>query len=113
MPPSDQTVLSPDTVSFKCSSAGRPRADIYWISKDNIVISNTTEKFVISTYAIGNCNISDPCMSSSTLQILNTRAVDSGEYTCVATNIVGNYSSTTILIVNGKHSICIIYCSVQ
>ena len=113
MPPSDQTVLSPDTVSFKCSSTGRPRADIYWISKDNIVISNTTEKFVISTYAIGNCNISDPCMSSSTLQILNTRAVDSGEYTCVATNIVGNYSSTTILIVNGKHSICIIYCSVQ
>jgi len=122
MPPSDQTVLSPDAASFNCTSTGKPRADIYWINKENIVISNSTEKYILSKYTIGNCTITDPpsqCVLFSTLRILNTKAVDSGEYTCVANNVIGNYSSTTALIVNGKFSSCMdslqvsnfIYCS--
>jgi len=42
------------------------------------------------------------CNSSSMLQILNTRAVDSGEYTCVATNNIGRDVASAQLIVNGK-----------
>ena len=110
IPPDDQTVLSPEVASFNCSSTGKPRVDMYWIDRDNVLINDTTDKYILSTYTIGNCTITDPpsqCVSSSTLQILNTRTVDSGEYTCVVTNEVGNYSSSTILIVNGEHCNCI------
>ena len=60
---------------------------------------------IITNSIMGNCTITDPpsqCVSSSTLQISNTRAVDSGEYTCVATNVAGMDDGTAQLIVNGK-----------
>ena len=59
---------------------------------------------MVSNSVMGNCTITDPpsqCVSSSTLQILNTRAVDSGEYTCIATNEAGRNIETANLIVNG------------
>ena len=59
---------------------------------------------MVSNSVMGNCTITDPpsqCVSSSTLQILNTRAVDSGEYTCVASNEVGNDTVTAQLIIDG------------
>jgi len=40
---------------------------------------------------VGNCTVDDPlsqCASSSTLQITDATAIDSGEYTCAATNKV-------------------------
>jgi len=42
------------------------------------------------------------CNASSTLQIFNTRANDSGEYTCVASNDIGSDVSSANLTVNGK-----------
>ena len=59
---------------------------------------------IITNSIMGNCTFTDPpsqCVSSSTLQILNTRAVDSGEYTCVATNVAGRDEESISLIVNG------------
>ena len=50
----------------------------------------------------GEHDIPTLCNSSSTLQILNTRAVDSGEYTCVANNDFGRDMASAQLTVNGK-----------
>ena len=41
-------------------------------------------------------------MSSSTLQITDATAVNSGEYTCTATNKAGSDELTAKLIVSGK-----------
>jgi len=41
-------------------------------------------------------------VSSSRLEILKTRAVDSGEYTCVASNVAGRDDEITVLVVDGK-----------
>jgi len=54
--------------------------------------------------AMKDCNIDSPlsqCVSYSTLQISDSRTVDSGEYTCTATNVAGKDESTMSLIVNG------------
>ena len=59
---------------------------------------------IITNSIMGNCTITDPpsqCVSSSTLQILNTRAVYSGEYTCVATNEEGIDSTSSFLDIHG------------
>jgi len=60
---------------------------------------------IITNSTMGNCTITDPpsqCMSSSTLQILKTRAFNSGGYTCVANNVAGRDVGAAQLIVNGK-----------
>ena len=60
---------------------------------------------------MGNCTITDPpseCVSSSRLEILKTRAVDSGEYTCVASSVAGTDSASTSLIVNGEQNVIIL-----
>jgi len=111
IPPDDQTLLSPEATAFNCTSIGKPRADIYWISDDKVVIKDTTDKYVLNTYIMGNCTITDPpseCVSSSRLEILKTRAVDSGEYTCVASNVAGTDSASTSLIVNGEQNVIIL-----
>jgi len=68
-------------------------------------VHNENHLVIITNSTIGNCSITDPpsqCVSSNTLQILNTRVVDSREYTCVATNEAGSDAMTASLIVNGK-----------
>ena len=69
-------------------------------------ITGSQLRSVVTNSTIGNCSITDPlsqCVSSSTLQILNTRVVDSGEYTCVATNEAGSDTATVQLIVDGAY----------
>ena len=90
-------MISPQQVSLSCNATGKPRPVISWFRNDNELLSNRLSDggvpVIITNSIIGNCSITDPpsqCVSSSTLQILNTRAVDSGEYTCVATNEAGS-----------------------
>ena len=91
------------------TATGTPRAVISWLRNNNVLISSNSLSdggvpVIITNSTIGNCSITDPpsqCVSSSTLQILNTRAVDSGEYTCVATNEAGRDTEAANLIVNG------------
>ena len=68
-------------------------------------ISDRGVPVIITNSIMGNCTMTDPrseCVSSSKLEILKTRAVDSGEYTCVASNVAGRDDETTLLVVNGK-----------
>jgi len=80
------------------------------LRNNNEVISNNSLSdggvpVIITNSTIGNCSITNPpseCVSSSTLQILKIRAVDSGEYNCIANNVAGNNTGAAQLIVNGK-----------
>ena len=108
-PPANTTVTSGENVNFTCTATGKPRAVISWLRNNNEVINDNSLSDggvpVITNSTMGNCTMTDPrseCVSSSRLAILKTRAVDSGEYTCVATNVAGRDDETTILAVNGK-----------
>ena len=107
--PTNTIVISGEDVNFTCTATGKPQAVISWLRNYNEVISNNSLSdggvpIIIANSAIGSCSITDPpsqCVSSSTLQILKTRAVDSGEYTCVANNVAGSDEAMITLIVNG------------
>ena len=102
-PPVDVNANLSEEVNFTCIAIAKPRATIYWVKNMKTVIGNRLGRMV-SNSVMGNCTITDPpsrCVSSSTLQILNTRAADSGEYTCVAANEVGNDTVTAQLIIDG------------
>ena len=103
------SVTSLTSVPIACTTTGKPRAVISWFRNNNEVMNNSLSDggvpVIITNSIMGNCTITDPpsqCVSSSTLQILNTRSVDSGEYTCVATNVAGSDDGTAKLIVNGE-----------
>ena len=102
--------LSGSSVNFTCAATGKPRPAISWFRNDSKLLTNHLSgggiPVVITNSVMGNCTITDPpsqCVSSSTLQILNTRAVDSGEYTCIASNEAGSDTVMINLIVNGKY----------
>ena len=105
----DRILTSNENVNFSCVTTGTPQAVISWLRNNNVLISSNSLSdggvpVVISNSVMGNCTITDPpsqCVSSSTLQILNTRAVDSGEYTCIASNEVGRDTAIFNVIVNG------------
>jgi len=86
----------------------KPQALVYWTR--NKVIVNETVQYLINSTVTGKCssNSTTQCVSSSTLQILNTRAVDSGEYSCVANNVAGNNSANLLLLVNGNYKFMIV-----
>ena len=104
----DRNTTSGEDVNFTCTATGTPQAVISWFRNDNELLNNHSSDggipVVISNSVMGNCTITDPpsqCVSSSTLQILNTRTVDSGEYTCVASNEVGRDTAILNVIING------------
>ena len=109
-PPTNTTVTSGEDVNFTCTATGKPRAVISWLRNNNEVINDNSLSdggvpVIITNSTMGNCTMTDPhseCVSSSRLEILKTRAVDSGEYTCVASNVAGRDGEITLLIVNGK-----------
>ena len=108
-PPLDKILTANKNANISCTATGKPQAVISWLRNNNEIISNNSlsdggVSVIITNSTIGNCSITDPpsqCVSSSTLQILNTRAVDSGEYTCLATNEAGRDTKAATLIVNG------------
>lgn len=71
--------------------------------KNNEIVPDNSNHFANSS-SNGMCSYLSisQCVSSSTLQIVSTTAVDSGEYTCVANNVAGSDAGTAQLIVNGK-----------
>ena len=116
-PPTNTTVTSGEDVNFTCTATGKPRAVISWLRNNNEVINENSLSdggvpVIITNSIMGNCTMTDPrseCVSSSRLEILKTRAVDSGEYTCVASNVAGRDDEITLLIVNGKFCYTILF----
>lgn len=102
-------ILLLDNAKMKCNVTAKPQAVIKWFRHNKELISHYTLSdggvpVIITDNIMKDCNIDSPlsqCMSYSTLQISDSRTVDSGDYTCTATNLAGKDESTMSLIVNG------------
>ena len=91
----DQTQDEGDTASFTCQAIGEPIPTITWYFNGALVDEANMTKYNISMMSFNTTII------SSTLTILNVESSDVGAYTCDATNIVSNDTSTAVLTVNG------------
>ena len=106
-PPTDLTVVSPDSATFNCTATAKPRAVIQWTINDGMVLTATMGKFTITDTTEGDCIITNPpneCVITSILDIADNVPNDSGEYVCTAINDAGNNTASVSLTVNGKYS---------
>lgn len=72
----DEIAYEGDTVEMRCDTpAGEPMPSVYWL-KDNIEINTRSDSARIK---LSNDN---------SLLILMSKITDSGDYVCVATNLV-------------------------
>ena len=105
-PPTNLTVITPDSATFNCNATAKPQAIIQWTRNGN-VLNVAMGKFTITDSTQGDCIITDPpsdCITTSRLDIADTIPNDSGEYVCIAINVVGNDMESASLTVKGKHS---------
>ncbi|CAI9737500.1 fibroblast growth factor receptor-like 1 [Octopus vulgaris] len=80
------------SIWFRCRASGNPRPEIQWLKDGQMWTSDN----------MGNYQDSRPCW---TLKIDDLRQEDSGQYTCVVTNIHGTINYTYSLeVVDPKHS---------
>ena len=91
----NQTVTSPAPVSFNCTVDSYPHSNITWLH-DGTEVQAAPPKVTISTVKM------DIRTQESTLTLLNTTSVDTGTYTCSATNVEGLGNMTTELQVLGE-----------
>ena len=85
-----------------CNATGYPQPMVYWIREGSNI--STTDKYeIMTTTQHGDCPIIAGCETSVTLNILNTEPVDSGEYTCVASNSAGTKTRVIELTTNGMY----------
>ena len=104
-PPTNLTVISPDSTTFNCTATAKPRAIIQWTRNGN-VLNFAMGKFTITDSTQGDCIITNPpsdCMTTSRLDIADTIPNDSGEYVCTVINVVGNDTASPSLTVYGKY----------
>ena len=95
-------------VTFTCIANANPRAIIQWSFNGN-VLRNTSDihgsRYYIINGIEANCLVTNPpsqCVTSSTLEIVNTELADSGIYTCNASNAAGAGTASTNLTVTSK-----------
>ena len=93
----DQAQNEGNTASFTCQATGEPTPTISWYFNDTSVSNNTNmNKYEVSVTEVNVTTI------SSTLAIMNVQSSDVGTYTCNATNVVSNDTSSGVLTVNGE-----------
>ena len=83
-------------VTFSCQATGEPVPNITWYFNGVMINISDASKYNKSTLVNGTS-------VESLLTIINTQSSDVGTYTCQAENIIGNDSSSGILVVNGKY----------
>ena len=85
-----------DNITFLCQAVGEPVADISWYFNGVMInVSDNSSKYMIMSRSL---NITT---TENTLTVYNVTSSDVGTYSCNATNIVGNDSSSGHLQVNG------------
>ena len=90
----DQILNEGDTATITCQATGRPLPNISWYLNSNSLVNGT--KHTISEMSLNTTTI------NSTLTIMSVKSSDVGTYTCNATNVVSNDSSSGVLTVNGE-----------
>ena len=87
--PTSLSVLAPSPVTLTCTAKGKPSPDIVWIKEvngDQIKYFQSQDRLHIATVQRTN-------MSSSTLTISPTDALDTANYSCMAENLIGSICS--------------------
>ena len=85
-----------ENVTFLCQAVGEPVPDIIWYFNGVMInVLNDSSKYMIMSRSL---NITT---TENTLTVFNVTSSDVGTYTCNATNIVGNDSTSGHLQVNG------------
>ena len=77
-----------DSITYECRSIGVPRPHIHWILSNRKPVNNTSNDSRIRLETIG------------TLTVNHIKAIDSGTYTCVASNSIGCDTTSTVLHVH-------------
>ena len=106
-PPKDQSIMALSDTLFTCTATGYPCPNICWIQNNSIVenqdIGTAKYKKFIHVTNIENY-LSPMCAVKSTLVISNIIVDDVGNYTCSASNIVGNAITTAQLTIGNFKS---------
>ena len=97
----DQTLNEGDTASFTCQTTGEPIPTISWYFNGAPVDEANTMKYTMSMMSLNTTTI------NNTLTIMNVQSSDVGAYTCNATNVVSNDTSSGVLTVYGELLLCI------
>ena len=97
----DLLVNETNNVQFKCQAIGTPVPYIRWYFNGDMVNLSDSSKHNISSVYLNESVI------ESTFNIINAESFDVGRYTCEASNIIGNISSSGVLKVNGMFCTCI------
>ena len=88
-----------DTVSLVCTATGRPFATIQWY-KDGIELTNGSLTSIYNEQFEGNGLL----FTTSILEVCSVGSEDSGTYSCIASNFVGNDSvEFDVLVQLGKY----------
>ena len=81
-------------ITLTCTAEGTDILDITWKKGDSILVSS--EHLMITTVTLNNSSI------ESMLLVSNAELEDTGNYSCTASNVVGNDTMTFHLTVKGK-----------
>ena len=97
----DEISNQEENVTFLCQAVGEPVPDISWYFNDVMInVSDNSSKYMIVSRSF---NITT---TENTLTVYNVTSSDVGMYTCNASNIIGSVTSSGILTVTSKYTIC-------
>ena len=90
-----------ENVTFLCQAVGEPVPDISWYFNDVMInVSDNSSKYMIVSKSFNITTIENK------LTLYNVTSSDVGTYTCNASNIIGSVTSSGILTVTSKYTIC-------
>ena len=93
---SDKTSNETQSVNFTCEATGKPVPNVSWYFNSVMVnVSGNSTKYMIMSRLL---NITT---TENTLTVYNVTSSDVGTYSCSATNVLGNDSTSGLLQVNG------------
>ena len=95
--PQDTVVMPVKTALLVCVAYGDPQSSVTW-SKGTVSLSNSSQTSIWQQLL----NQSGFVFVRSVLEICNTNAAHSGEYSCTADNGVGSHSISFQLTIQGK-----------
>ena len=116
IPPVDTVVINGSESVLNCTVVGDPRPSISWsVSEVDISLllaNNVTISFdaqgMINNALVDNMILNSTTIHSS-LRFPETASFIAGDYTCRASNILGNIYRTAVLTVHGMYTKCYIY----
>ena len=95
--PQDTVVMPGKTALLVCVAYGDPQSSVTW-SKGTVSLSNSSQISIWQQLQ----NQSGFIFVQSVLEICNTDAAHSGEYSCTADNGIGSHSISFQLTIQGK-----------